>query len=107
METPPLEKKLQPVPFVVHATRGVLRDRSTRRKTIFVLLAIAVLMVIAGATFLQGLLNPRQHFGWFAFYWLACGWLTFTVLLLALFDLLMLRAEARAERRALREKIEE
>ena len=107
METPPLEKKLRTAPFVVHATRGVIRDRATRRKAIFVLLTIAVLMVIAGSTFLQELLNPRQHFGWFAFYWLVCGWLTFTVLLLALFDLLILRAEARAARRALREKIEE
>ena len=105
METPPLGKKLRTVPFVVHATRGVIRDRATRRKTIFVLLTIAVLMVIAGSTFLQELLNPRQHFGWFAFYWLVCGWVTFTVLLLALFDLLFVRAEGRAASRLLRERV--
>ena len=105
METPPPEKKLRTVPFVVHATRGVIRDRATRRKAIFALLTIAVLMVIAGSTFLQGLLNPHEHFGCFAFYWLVCGWLTFTVLLLALFDLLFVRAEGRAARRALRERV--
>lgn len=97
-------KQLKTGSFVVHATRGIIRDRGVRRKTIFILLGTAVLMVVAGSTFLQGLLNPREHFGWFALFWLACGWLTLTSLLLALFDLLMVRAEARAARRALREE---
>lgn len=97
-------EKLRTASFVVHATRGVIRDRAVRRKAIFVLLGAAVLMVVAGSTFLQGLLNPREHFGWFALFWLICGWLTITSLLLAVFDLLMLRAEGRAARRVLREE---
>ena len=32
METPPEEKNLEAVSFVVHATRGVIRDQRTRRK---------------------------------------------------------------------------
>ena len=97
-------ERLRTASFVVHATRGVIRDRAIRRKAIFVLLGSAVLMVIAGSTFLQQMLNPREHFGWFALFWLICGWFTITALLLALFDLLMLRAEGRAARRALREE---
>ncbi len=104
METPLPQKKLRTMPFALHATRGIIRDRKVRRVTIFVLLTLAVLMVLAGSTFLREPLNPREHGAfWFAVYWLVCGWLTFTSLLLALFDLLMVRAEARAASRALRE----
>ena len=105
METPPEEKKLRTASFVVHATRGVIRDRAVRRKAIFVLLGSAVLMVIGGSTVCQGMLNPREHFGWFALFWLICGWLTITSLLLAVFDLLILRAEGRAARSAKRLRV--
>ncbi len=104
MATPPPDPKLRAAPFAVHATRGIIRDRKTRRVAIFVLLALAVLMVIVGSTFLREFLNPRAHVGWFAVYWLACGWFTFTAMLLALFDLLIVRAEARQARRILREE---
>ena len=56
-------------------------------------------MVIAGSTFLREPLDPRMHGPfWFAIFWLGCGWLTLTSLLLALFDLLLVRAEARGRR---------
>jgi hypothetical protein len=45
------------------------------------------------------------HPVWFVFYWGACAWLTLVSLLLAVFDLLMIRAKARAERRALRAQV--
>ena len=105
MTTPPEEKKLRSVPFVLHVTRGLIRDRAMRRKVIGGLLIVAVAMMIAGSTFLRALLDPREHFGWFAIFWLACGWFTITSLLLAVFDLLLLRAEGRATRRALREQV--
>ena len=38
METPP-EENLQAVSFATHATRGLIRDRAMRRKTIAILLA--------------------------------------------------------------------
>jgi uncharacterized membrane protein len=83
----------------------VIRDPRGRRKAMFALLFVAVLMVVAGSTFLQDLLNPREHAVRFVVYWLICAWLTVTSLLLALFDALMLRAQARAAARGLREQL--
>lgn len=105
METPPDEKKLRTAPFAAHAARGIIRDPKVRRRMMFALLGIAVLMVVVGSTALRDVLNPREHLGRFAAFWLACAWLTITSLLLALFDMLMVRAERRAVERALREQI--
>jgi uncharacterized membrane protein len=106
METPPKEKNLETVSFVVHATRGVIRDQRTRRKAMVVLLALAVLMLLAGFTVFQSALNPRDHPWLVILFWIVCVWLTFTALLLALFDLLIIRLEARRAQRVLREKLE-
>jgi len=43
----PEEKELQRVSFIVHATRGVLRDQKTRRKAMALLLALAVLSYLS------------------------------------------------------------
>jgi hypothetical protein len=72
----------------------------------FITLVIAMLMLFFGTTFLQPLLSPREHPGWFLLFWLACAWLTLTALFLALFDLLMLRAQGRAARKTLGEKLD-
>jgi hypothetical protein len=101
------ENELQTVSFVVHATRGVIRDPGTRRKTMFGLVIAALVFLIAGSTILQPALNPREHPGWFIFFWVFCGWLALTAMLLALFDFLMVRLEARREQRKLREKLAE
>jgi len=106
METPSEEKNLETVSFVVHATRGVIRDQRTRRKAMVVLLALAVLMLLAGFTVFQSVLNPRDHPWLVILFWIVCVWLTFTALLLALFDLLIIRLEARRAQRVLREKLE-
>jgi hypothetical protein len=99
MVNSPDEKRLQATSFVVHATRGVIRDRNTRRKAMLVLLALALLLLILGFTILAPALNPREHPWRVIFFWIACIWLTFTALLLALFDLLVLRLQAqRAEK---------
>jgi uncharacterized membrane protein len=106
MDESPHEKRLQTTSFVVHATRGVIRDQRTRRKAMIILLALAVLMLLAGFTLFQSALNPREHPWFVILFWIICVWLTFTALLLAIFDLLMVRAEARKAQRALREKLE-
>jgi uncharacterized membrane protein len=106
METPSKEKNLETVSFVVHATRGVIRDQRTRRKAMVVLLALAVLMLLVGFTVFQSALNPRDHPWLVILFWIVCVWLTFTALLLALFDLLIIRLEARRAQRVLREKLE-
>ena len=78
-----------------------------RRKTMFWTVIVAVLMVFCGATFLAPVLDSKIRPGWFIFYWLACAWATVTVVLLAIFDLLLVRARARDEKRRLVRKIEE
>ncbi|MGI9115783.1 MAG: hypothetical protein DLM52_07380 [Chthoniobacterales bacterium] len=91
--------------FAAHSARGLVRDPTTRRWTMFVTLLAAMFMLFAGSTFVQ--INPREHPAWFILFWLACAWLTLTALLLALFDLLIARAQSRAERRRLRETLQE
>jgi len=106
MEDSSEEKELQRISFIVHATRGVIRDQKTRRKAMALLLALAVLMLLAGFTVLQSFMNPRGHPWFVILFWVACVWLTFTAMLLALFDLLIIRLESRRTQRALREKLE-
>ena len=102
---PTKEKPLRTISFVIHATRGVIRDQVVRRKTMFVLMLTALVLLFAGSTFLQGIISPREHPFWFIFYWLACAWVTVTAMLLAVFDLLMVRLEARRAERQLRENL--
>lgn len=103
METRPPKKSFWMVPFTIHATRGLLRDERSRRKTMGISLVVAVIMLGAGSTFLRPWLDPHEHPWRFVFYWFACAWETLLVLLLALFDLLLIRAQARAARKAFRE----
>jgi hypothetical protein len=98
--------RLRIVSFAIHSARGVIRDQSTRRWVMFITLVIAILMLFCGTTVLQPLLSPREHPGWFVLFWLTCAWLTLTAILLALFDLLMLRAQDRIARKTLREKMD-
>jgi hypothetical protein len=98
--------RLRIVSFAIHSARGVIRDQSTRRWVMFITLVIAMLMLFFGTTFLQSLLSPREHPGWFVLFWVACAWLTLTALLLAFFDLLALRAQGRAARKTLGKKLD-
>jgi RsiW-degrading membrane proteinase PrsW (M82 family) len=102
MNEPP-EKTLRTVSFVTHATRGLIRDQTMRRKTMFVLLVIALVLLFSGSTFLAPTITPREHPIWFILFWFVCGWLTLTAMLLAFFDLLMVRLQARKTQRMLRE----
>jgi hypothetical protein len=98
--------RLRIVSFAIHSARGVIRDQSTRRWVMFITLVIAMLMLFFGTAFLPTLLSPCEHPGWVLLFWAACAWLTLTAFLLALFDLLMVRAQNRAARRILREKLD-
>lgn len=69
-----------------------------------VTLVIAVVLTIAGLTVLRPWLDPHEHPWRFILYWLACAWEIVLVLLLALFDLLMVRAQTRAAKRLLQEQ---
>jgi hypothetical protein len=102
---PSNEKPLRTLSFAVHATRGVIRDQIIRRKAMFVLLIVAMVLLFSGSTFLQNRLNPREHPICFILFWLVCAWVTVTAMLLAIFDLLMVRLEARRAERQLRENL--
>jgi hypothetical protein len=64
-----------------------------------------VVMLIAGLTVLRPWLNPHEHPWRFVFFWFACAWEIILVLLLALLDLLLLRAQTRAARKAFQEEV--
>jgi protein-S-isoprenylcysteine O-methyltransferase Ste14 len=104
MEPGPPEKRLRVAPFAIHATRGLLRDQKSRRRTMGVTLVVAVVLLVTGLTVLRPWLDPHEHPGRFILFWLICAWQTLLVLLLALLDMLLLRAEGRAARKALREQ---
>jgi hypothetical protein len=99
----PREKKLRIASFAVHAARGLIRDQTARRRTMFLSLVVALLLLCAGATFLQPLLIA--HPVWFILFWFACAWLTVLATLLAFFDLLVVRAQTRALRKALQTEL--
>jgi hypothetical protein len=105
METRPPEKRLQMAPFTIHATRGLLRDPKLRRIMMAISVAIAVLMLVTGLTVFRSWLHPHEHPWRFVLFWFACAWQTGLAILLALFDLLVVRAEARAARKAFREQV--
>jgi hypothetical protein len=106
MHNAPVARNLRIGSFAAHAARGLIRDQTTRRWAMFFTLLAAMLMLFFGGTFLQPLLSPHEHPAWFILFWLACAWFTLTALLLALFDLLMVRAQSRAATRELRETLD-
>jgi protein-S-isoprenylcysteine O-methyltransferase Ste14 len=103
MDSSPRKKRFWMAPFVVHATRGLIRDQTARRRTMFVSLVVALVLLFGGSTFLQSLLIA--HPVWFIIFWFICAWLTLLAVLLALFDLLAVRAQARAVGKALRMEV--
>src|SRR5215210_577555 len=95
-EPGPQNERFRVAPFAAHSVRGIIRDRGTRRKVMLFLLGVALLMVLTGSTFLAWVIEPREHLLRFVLFWFACAWITITALLLAVFDLVSLRAEGRA-----------
>ena len=104
-DQPPEEKQLETTSFVIHATRGVIRDRSTRRRVMLLTVALAVVFVVSGFTFLQSILDPKEHPWLVVAFWLVCIWLTLTAILLAVYELITLRLEERRAERELREQL--
>jgi protein-S-isoprenylcysteine O-methyltransferase Ste14 len=105
METGPPEKRLKVAPFAIHATRGLIRDQKARRKMMAISIAVAVILALAGLTVLRPWLDPHEHPWRFILFWLACAWEVVLAVLLAVLDLLLMRAQERAARKALRERM--
>jgi hypothetical protein len=99
-------KQLEHTSFVVHVTRGLIRDQRTRRRAMVGVLAAAVLLMVCGSTLLTNALNPHERPGWFIFFWVVCAWLTITAIFLAIFDVLIVASAARGAERELRHTVE-
>jgi hypothetical protein len=70
-----------------------------RRATMFVVAILAMLVVFFGSVFL----GSKDENPWlFIGYWLGCAWLTVLLLLLALYDLIVVRAKMAEEQRKLK-----
>ena len=93
----------KPASFIILVSKGILRDRHMRRTVLFWIVAAAICMVGVGALLLDGWLLTSPFL--FLLYWGACAWLTLTSLLLALYDMLVLRGEERRERQRLKRTI--
>jgi len=91
------------VSLTVAISRGILRDLRMRRTVLFFVILSAIAMVFIGSTLLLGFLT--EHPGWFLLYWGGCLWLTLLSVLMALFDILMLRRAAQTERQRLKKTI--
>jgi drug/metabolite transporter (DMT)-like permease len=87
------QPRLRLLPFATHVTRGLVREKKMRRALMLLALVLAALMIVAGVTVLADYIAPHQHRYRALTYWLACGWITLTALLLALFDLVAVRRE--------------
>ena len=48
----PPKRRLRIASFAVHAARGLVRDQTMRRKTMFWTVIVALVMLFCGATFL-------------------------------------------------------
>ena len=85
-------------------TKGMLRDTRLRRNVMLWIMAAALVMLFLGS-WLMSDEWARKHLGLYFAYWAACGWLTLTGVLLAVFDMLVVRAAAKAMRRRIEEDI--
>jgi hypothetical protein len=105
METRPPGKRFEMAPFTIHATRGLLRDQKMRRIMMAISVALSLIMLVAGLTIFRPSLHPHEHPWRFILFWFACAWQTMLAVLLALLDILLVKAEARAARKAFREQV--
>ena len=80
---------------IILVTRGIILDPRTRRWTMFILIVVALLMIFLGETFLASFISTPTSF---LIYWGICAWITFAALLLAFWDILLVRTAARRER---------
>jgi hypothetical protein len=99
----PDRKQTDVLKLILSISRTIIHDRRTRRGAMFRLLLGALLMVFAGSFLMDDFLG--SHLLAFVLFWAACAWLTIAALLLACFDILMVRAEARAAQRQLEREI--
>ena len=89
------------VSLITQISKGLIREQRTRRLIMFYGLIAALVMLFLGSVFFGWL---RSYPLLFLLYWGTCGWITLLAMLLALFDLLMVRAAAKRARRQLEDE---
>lgn len=87
------------LPLILQITRGLIRDSRARRAMMFYTMLIALLLLFSGSVLFDAWL--REHPLMFLGFWAACVWFTAIAVLLAIFDMLIVRAMARRTRREL------
>jgi hypothetical protein len=88
--------------LVIQISRGLIRDQTARRQLMFYAVLAALVMLFIGSAILFPWLRERPIL--FLIYWALCAWITLIAMLLALFDLLIVRSTARRARRKLEQE---
>lgn len=70
----------------------------------FYIMIVALVMLSCGVAFLSDQWG-REHPFLYIGYWIICAWITITAMLLAVFDILLIRAADRVRRRQLEREI--
>jgi hypothetical protein len=89
--------------FVIQVSKGIIVDQRVRRTVMFYSLLAALVLLFGGATLFAEWLRERPLL--FMLYWFLCAWMTLLAVLLAFYDLLMVRAVARRERRRIQQEL--
>jgi hypothetical protein len=89
--------------FILLLTKGLIREPRARRVMMFYLTLASLALLFCGAVLLDRWLSARPLL--FVAWWGVCAWFMLAAVLLAVFDLLLVRAAARREQRDLARKI--
>lgn len=86
-------------------TRSIASDQAARRRALFGMTLGACILLFLGAVIIAPFLE--QHRWMFIFYWLGIAWLTLTIVLVAVYDVLVVLADGRRARQALERRMME
>ena len=83
---------------IILLTKGILRNTRLRRNIMMWIMLAAMVMLFLGSWLISDTW-ARKHVWMYFAYWAVCTWLTIAGLLLAVFDILIIRTAARAMQR--------
>lgn len=86
-------------------SRALLRDKQVRRRIMFHSSIVTMVLVFSGAFLLSSVL--QESLPLFVGYWALCFGCALFMLLMALYDLLAVRAQHQSEMRALRQRMQD
>jgi len=88
--------------FILQLSKGLIRHQRARRLIMFYCVLAALVMVFAGAVVSDRFV--REHPFAALVYWAVCAWITLLAVLLALYDIVKVRADAQRARRHLEQE---